>query len=123
MPGLTRFMLGKTYTQLRKTAREHPVVVLVSAQRHIYALIIPNAVQRYPDVLPLKITSDRLARLRHTATRSGLRTRKVMRDVETESGRQMRPGRLKDTALGTLVDLWKEIVKPVLDQLQLPVRI
>jgi tetratricopeptide (TPR) repeat protein len=123
MPGLERFMLGKTYMQLRETASVHPVVVLVSAQRHIYALIIPNAVQRYPDVLPLKITSYRLARLRHTATQSGLRTRNVMRDVETESGRQMRPGRLKDTALGTLVDLWKEIVKPVLGHLQLPVRI
>jgi tetratricopeptide (TPR) repeat protein len=123
MPGLERFMLGGTYTQLRETASVHPVVVLVSAQGHTYALIIRNAVQEHPDMLPLKITSDRLARLRHTATRVGLRTRTAMRDIEFESDRQMRPGRFEDTALGTLASLWHEIVKPVAEHLQLPVRI
>jgi hypothetical protein len=123
MPGLERFMLGKTYVQLRETAIEHPVVVLVSSHGHIYALTMRNAVQEHPDVLPLKITSDRLARLRDTATRVGLRTRTAMRDVESESDRQMRPGRFEDTALGTLASLWHDIVKPVVEHLQLPVRI
>jgi tetratricopeptide (TPR) repeat protein len=123
MPGLDRFMLGKTYAQLRDTAREHPVVVLASAHGFVYALIIRNSVQEHPDEICLKVSSDHLARLRRTATQAGLRTRHVMRDVEVESDRQMRPGRFKDTALGTLSELWKEIVKPVLDHLQLMVRI
>jgi hypothetical protein len=123
MPGLERFMLGKTYAQLRETAREHPVVVLASAHGFVYALIIRNSVQEHPDEIRLKVSSDHLARLRRTATQAGLRTRNIMRDVEVESDRQMRPGRFKDTALGTLSELWKEIVKPVLDHLQLTVRI
>jgi hypothetical protein len=123
MPGLDRFMLGHTYAELRKTADKHPVVVLASAHGLVYALIICNSVQEHPDALPLKITSDRLARLRHTATRAGLRTRTAMRDVESESDRQMRPGRFEDTALGTLASLWHDIVKPVVEHLQLPVRI
>jgi tetratricopeptide (TPR) repeat protein len=123
MPGLDRFMLGKTYAELRETAHKHPVVVLASAHGLVYALIIRNLVQEHPDVLPLKLTSDRLALLRHTATQAGLRTRNVMQDIELGSYRQMRPGRFKDTALGTLADLWQEIVKPVLAHLQLTVRI
>jgi CHAT domain-containing protein len=123
MPGLERFMLGKTYAQLRETAREHPVVVLASAHGFVYALIVRNSVQEHPDEIRLKVSSDHLARLQRTATQAGLRARHVMRDVEVESDRQMRPGRFKDTALGTLAELWKEIVKPVLDHLQLMVRI
>jgi hypothetical protein len=123
MPGLERFMLGKTYAQLRKTARKHPVVVLASAHGLVYALIIRNSVQEHPDEIRLTVSSDHLARLRRTATQAGLRTRHVMRDVEVRSDRQMRPGRFKDTALGTLSELWKEIVKPDLDHLQLTVRI
>jgi hypothetical protein len=123
MPGLERFMLGKAYAQLRETAREHPVVVLASAHGFVYALIIRNSVQEHPDEIRLKVSSDHLARLRRTANQAGLRTRSVMRDVAVESDRQMRPGRFKDTALGTLAELWKEIVKPVLDHLQLTVRI
>jgi hypothetical protein len=123
MPGLERFMLGKTYAQLRDTAREHPVVVLASAHGFVYALIIRNSVHEHPDEIRLKVSSDHLARLRRTANQAGLRTRHVMRDVEVESDRQMRPGRFQDTALGTLAELWKEIVKPVLDHLQLTVRI
>jgi tetratricopeptide (TPR) repeat protein len=123
MPGLDRFMLGKTYVQLRETAREHPVVVLVSAHGYAYALIIRNSVQEHPDEIRLKISSDRLALLRDAAARAGLRNRNAMQDIETESERYMGPGRFEDTALGTLADLWQEIVKPVLDHLQLPVRI
>jgi hypothetical protein len=123
MPGLERFMLGKTYAQLRETAREHPVVVLASAHELVYALIIRNSVQEHPDEIRLKVSSDHLAWLRRTANQAGLRTRSVMRDVEVEADRQMRPGRFKDTALGTLAELWKEIVKPVLDHLQLTVSI
>jgi hypothetical protein len=123
MSGLERFMLGKTYAQLRATAREHPVVVLVSAHGFVYALIIRDSIQERPDEIRLKVSSDHLTRLRRTATQAGLRTRSVEQDVDMESDRQMRPGRFKDTALGTLAEMWKEIVKPVLDHLQLTVRI
>jgi tetratricopeptide (TPR) repeat protein len=123
MPGLERFMLGKTYAQLRETAREHPVVVLASAHGLVYALIVRNSVEEHPDGIRLKISSDHLARLRHTTNQAGLRTRYIVRDVEIESQRSMRPGNFEDTPLGALADLWQKIVEPVIDHLQLTVRI
>jgi hypothetical protein len=67
IPGLERFMLGQTYAQLRETAREHPVVVLVSAREHVCALIIRDSTQGNPDKIHLKLTPDHLSLLRDTA--------------------------------------------------------
>jgi tetratricopeptide (TPR) repeat protein len=124
IPGLERFMLGRTYAELRETAREHPVVVLVSARGHVYALIIHDATQEAPDELHLKITSDRLSSIRDTAARVGLRQGGVAQDLEMELERAMHiSGHKKATALDTLADLWHGVVKPVVDHLQLQVRI
>jgi hypothetical protein len=124
MPGLERFMLGRTYAQLRETARKHPVVVLVSARGHVYALVIRDATQEAPDELHLKITSDRLSSIRDTAARVGLRQGGVAQELELELERAMHiSGHKKATALDTLADLWHDVVKPVVDHLQLQVRI
>jgi hypothetical protein len=123
MPGLERFMLGRVYAELRETAREHPVAVLVSARGHVYALILRSAIQENPDALLLNITPDRLALLRDTVARAGLRNGNVVQDIETEFERAMGPGNFDATPLGTLANLWDEIVKPVIDHLHLPVRI
>jgi hypothetical protein len=58
-PGLDRFMLGYTYDQLREVAREHPVVVLMAAQGHVYALILSDSLHAV-DVLKLAISWDSL---------------------------------------------------------------
>jgi hypothetical protein len=124
MPGLERFMLGRTYAQLRETAREHPVVVLVSARGHVYAVIIRDSVQENPDQLHLELTSDGLALLRDTAASVGLRNKDAPQDVNTQFTRAMYVSKRKETtALSTLADLWHDIAKPVIDHLQLQVRI
>jgi tetratricopeptide (TPR) repeat protein len=43
LPGLSRFMLGKTFETLRTVATNHPVVVLVGARRRYYALIMASS--------------------------------------------------------------------------------
>jgi tetratricopeptide (TPR) repeat protein len=124
MPGLERFMLGRTYAQLRETAREHPVVVLVSARGQVYVLVIRDATQEAPDELHLKITSDHLSSIRDMAACVGLRQGGVAQDLEMELERAMHiSGHKKATALDTLADLWHGVVKPVVDHLQLQVRI
>jgi tetratricopeptide (TPR) repeat protein len=128
MPGLERFMLGKTYAQLRETAKEHSVVVLVSARGRVYALVIQNAAQDHPHVLHLDITTDRLSLLRDTAARAGLRQGEqgeaAVHDLEAASERAMRMSRHKEASpLATLADLWHGVVKPVVAHLQLRVRL
>jgi tetratricopeptide (TPR) repeat protein len=124
IPGLERFMLGRTYAQLRETAREHPVVVLVSARGYVYALIIRDSAQEHPDTLHLELTSDRLSVLRDTAARVGLRNGDAPQHVEMQFERAMHISKRKETTtLSTLADLWHDIVKPVIDHLQLQVRI
>jgi hypothetical protein len=124
IPGLDRFMLGRTFAQLRETAREHPVVVLVSARGHVYAIIIRDSAEENPDTLRLELTSDRLALLRDTAACVGLRNADASQDVDIQFDRAMHISKRKETtALSTLADLWHDIVKPVIDHLQLQVRI
>jgi tetratricopeptide (TPR) repeat protein len=124
MPGLERFMLGRTYAQLRRTAREHPAVVLVSARGHVYALIIRDSAQENPEPLRLELTSDRLSLLRDTAAHVGLRNENSPQDVKIQFGRAMHVSKRKETTvLSTLADLWHDIVKPVIDHLQLQVSI
>jgi tetratricopeptide (TPR) repeat protein len=124
IPGQERFMLGRTYAQLRETAREHPVVVLVSARGYVYALIIRDSAQEQPDTLHLELTSDRLSLLRDTAASVGLRNEDTVQDVEMLFGRAMHISKRKEaTALSTLAYLWHDVVKPVIDHLQLQVRI
>jgi hypothetical protein len=124
IPGLERFMLGRTYAQVREAAHEHPVVVLVSARGYVYALIIRDSAQENPDTLHLELTSDRLSLLRDTAASVGLRNENSPQDVEIQFGRAMHVSKRRETtALSTLADLWHDIVKPVIDHLQLQVRI
>jgi tetratricopeptide (TPR) repeat protein len=124
IPGLERFMLGRTYAQLRETASEHPVVVLVSARERVFALIIRDSTQEHPEEIRLEITSDRLSLLRDTAACVGLRNADASQHVDMQFGRAMHISKRKETtALSTLADLWHDIVKPVIDHLQLQVRI
>jgi hypothetical protein len=129
MPRLERFMLGSTFEQLREVSRSHPVVVLVAARGHAYALIMSDSEAEEPHALPLSITSARLSSLRDNAGRAGLRDAQISADDDLEG--DARIGMYKSSAgsktntdpLIVLSDIWIQIVKPVLDHLQLEVRI
>jgi tetratricopeptide (TPR) repeat protein len=128
IPGLERFMLGQTYAQLRETAREHPVVVLVSAREHVCALIIRDSTQGNADEIHLKLTPDRLSLLRDTAAgvelRQGGQEEANVQDPEMYAERAIRMLRHKESSsLATLADLWHGVVKPIIGHLHLRVRL
>jgi hypothetical protein len=58
LPGLDRFMLGETFETLRAVAFNHPVVVLVSARGHYYALIFAISLVHGHALLPLNINDE-----------------------------------------------------------------
>jgi tetratricopeptide (TPR) repeat protein len=127
VPGLERFMLGSTFEQLRETARAHPVVVLVAARGYAYALIMISSAQAEPHALPLSITSARLSSLRDNARRAGLRDAQITPEDDWEE--DARIGMYKSSTgsktntdpLTVLLDIWVQVVKPVIDHLQLQV--
>jgi hypothetical protein len=123
MPGLSHFMLGSPYETLREVARDHPVVVLVAARDHAFALIMSSAVESEPHALGLTLTSDDLLSLRESAERAGLRSRADTRDGSTDErlGIHMNKMNVNHQPLRVLADIWRKIVKPVIDYLQLKV--
>jgi hypothetical protein len=122
MPGLDRFMLGHTYAELRKTANKHPVVVLVAARDQAYALIISDSKADSPHPLALAITSDSLSSLRDYAGRAGLRNGQSLYHLVEDARLGLAKPVKKDTSMAVLSGLWLNVVKPVLDHLQLQVQ-
>jgi tetratricopeptide (TPR) repeat protein len=102
MPGLARFMLGSTYETLREAARYHPVVILVAARDHSFAIIVPSSSHAGPDILRLNIANDTL--------------QSFLKSV----GRTMPEGH--PSRRSALAGLWLSVVKPVLLHLGLTVR-
>jgi hypothetical protein len=123
MPGLSHFMLGSTYNALREVARDHPVVVLVAARGRAFALIMSSAEESEPHGLSLMLTADDLLSLRGSAEQAGLRSRADTRDGNTDErlGIHMRKMNVNHQPLRVLADIWRKIVKPVFDYLQLEV--
>jgi rhamnogalacturonyl hydrolase YesR len=124
MPGLSHFMLGSTYEALREVARNHPVVVLVAARGHAFALIMSGAEETEPHALSLTLTSDDLLSLRGSAEQAGLRSRADTRDGHVDARMQVQISKMNvnHQPLRVLADIWRKIVKPVIDHLQLEVR-
>jgi hypothetical protein len=124
-PGSERFMLGKTYATLRKTAHKHPVVVLVAGRNHAFALIMSNATQQQPHALRLELTSDDVSALRLSAEQAGLRSRADMCGCEPEARLGIAPRTIKtninDKPRQVLGEIWRKVVKPVIQYLQLQV--
>jgi hypothetical protein len=123
MPGLSHFMLGSTYETLREVARNHPVVVLVAARGHAFALIMSGAGETEPHALSLTLTSDDLWSLRGSAEQAGLRSRADTRDGHTDARVRVQISKMNiyHQPLRVLADIWRKIVKPVIDYLQLKV--
>jgi tetratricopeptide (TPR) repeat protein len=121
-PGLERFMLGSTFAQLREVACKHPVVVVVAARGRAYALIVSETTVASPHPLPLAITSQRLSSLRDYAGRAGLRNGRPSPKLEDGARLGLADPVEEDDGVSVLSDTWLHVVKPVLDYLQLQVR-
>jgi hypothetical protein len=123
MPGLAHFMLGSTYETLRETARNHPVVVLVASRGHAFALIMSSALEDEPHALRLDLTSDDLLSLRGSAEQAGLRSRADTREGNTSERMQVQISKMHPhhQPIRVLADIWRKIVKPVIDYLGLEV--
>jgi tetratricopeptide (TPR) repeat protein len=123
MPGLSRFMLGSTYETLREAARNHPVVVLVAARGHAFALVMSGAAEDEPHALRLDFTVDDLASLRGSVEKAGLRSRAGVPDGDPDSrlGMDKSTIHVNHQPLRVLARIWGKIVKPVIDHLRLEV--
>jgi hypothetical protein len=129
MPGLERFMLGSTYETLREAVRDHPVVMLVAARDHAFALIMPSSSHPDPDILRLNVASHTLRSFANSVGRANLRYRACSPSCEDVPladsigpgpGRNMGPGD-HFTQRSPLVKLWLSVIKPVLMHLGLEV--
>jgi tetratricopeptide (TPR) repeat protein len=123
MQGLDRFMLGETFETLRTVASHHPVVLLVGARRHFYALILTAL---HYKILSLELSDEDLRSLSFT-----LGSAQLQRSVE-QPGDALpeieRLGLKKVTPSGTVAPLdlqsrtlWRKVVSPILEQLGLKV--
>jgi tetratricopeptide (TPR) repeat protein len=124
IPGLERFMLGSTYADLRETAYEHPVVVLVTAGSLVCAIIISNSFDIEPRFLVLGISADRLSELHDDAKHAGLRGGQPVDGSDRNENRMRSESAgkiIQDKIFAILSELWLHVVKPVLDHLELQV--
>jgi tetratricopeptide (TPR) repeat protein len=128
MPGLARFMLGSPYETLSEAARDHPVVVLVAARGHAFALIMASSSSTGPDILRLDVANDVLQSFTNSVEQGNLRYRGDSPSRDDGSladpnspDRAMRPGDHL-TRRSPLARLWLSVVKPVLTHLGLTVR-
>lgn len=125
VPGLQRFMLGETLESLLTVSSDHPVVVLAGSRGRFYAIVMAHGRIQGEGPLELQLKRDDLPISRAGATpahRGGCAlTFDDTDDTQnTATARGMRRPSLFDRYLETL---WNHIVKPVLDLLQLQVRI
>jgi hypothetical protein len=126
LPGLSRFMLGETWETLRTAASNHPLVVLVGARGHYYALILAESLSNGHEVLSLDLIDEDLKNLSFTPGSSRARQSAVAIAKETlaEGDRagfkktERAPSKPLD---GQLKTLWHKVVKPVLAHLDLEV--
>jgi tetratricopeptide (TPR) repeat protein len=125
LPGLERFMLGESVDALRTAASDHPVVVLVGAREHYYALILAASLVNGHMVLSLHLSDEHLTSLSYT--RGSTRAHRSDATPEETPDEGARRGFNKTESApskpldGQLQTLWHKVVKPVLAQLGLEV--
>jgi DNA-directed RNA polymerase subunit N (RpoN/RPB10) len=120
LPGLDRFMLGESFDILRTVATSYPIVVLVSARGHHYALVMAPSIADHA-VLSLNLTAEDLTAL--FFTKDSLRQSRGGMVVEPSADRALKistPSRAKALEQQFEV-LWEKVVKPVLKHLDLKV--
>jgi hypothetical protein len=120
LPGLDRFMLGETFETLRTAASNHPVVVLVGARGHYFALIMLSSIAQHA-IISLKLSAEDERAL--SSTKGSLRLNRGGTADGSGVERTMKiraPSRV-DALNRQLMLLWNKVVKPVLDHLHLEV--
>jgi hypothetical protein len=121
LPGLDRFMRGENFETLRTVANDHPVVVLVGARRHYYALIITSSLGDGHTLLALDIKDQdfNISTLKYDVTQSS-RGADTSEDVSSAMER-LSLGKSAPTRPGRLIQYfkiqWLRIVRPVFDHL------
>jgi hypothetical protein len=125
LPGLERFMLGESVDALRTAASDHPVVVLVGARGHYYALVLAASLANGHVVLSLNLSDEDLTSLSFTRGFTRARWSDVLTEEKPEEGDR---GTFKKTEGapstplgGQLQTLWHKVTKPVLAHLGLEV--
>jgi tetratricopeptide (TPR) repeat protein len=114
MPGLDRFMLGLSYSELSQAALHYPVVILLATEYGCFALLIkPESIEQEPAVVHLPLTVQDLKTLVHYDTvgpRRGCPTQvhRRMDMVHPPSRPQMQ-----------LRFIWEKVVRPVIQALEL----
>jgi tetratricopeptide (TPR) repeat protein len=123
LPGLDRFMLGETFDTLRIVASDHPVVVLVGARSHYYALIMASSFAHGHELISLDLNDEDLKNVpfvygSRRAQRSG-DTPEEMPEEGDRGGLNKTKNPSSGPLDGQLKTLWNKVVKPVLNQLDL----
>jgi tetratricopeptide (TPR) repeat protein len=125
LPGLDRFMLGESFETLRSTASNHPVVVLVGARGHYYALILAPSLANERVVLSIDLSDEELISLSFTCGSTRARRCVVMPEETSDEGDRAGLKKTEYTSStpldSQLQTLWHKIVKPVLVHLGLEV--
>jgi tetratricopeptide (TPR) repeat protein len=121
--GFERFMLGETYEALCTAASAHPIVVLVGARGHFYALIIAPSQLCEHALLSLHLTEDDMREIFSTpGLAKGHRGASALDNATLEAERGMKkilPTHVESPLHRQLRALWLKVVKPVLDYLNL----
>jgi hypothetical protein len=125
LPGLDRFMLGKTFETLLAVAFDHPVIVLVGARGRHYALILDPSFDRGHDIIELNISIEDWKNLSLASSTMSAHRRAAVREEKPEEGDRAshkKTGRSTSGPRdGQLKTLWHKVVKPVLNCLGLKV--
>jgi hypothetical protein len=118
-------MMGETYETLCTAASNHPVVVLVGARGHCYALIVATSIALGHALLPLQLTFEDVQNLSFAHVVLQPQRRGSMPEDNQLEVQRMSLGvsaRQRSGPLNRLLKaLWSKVVKPVLNILQLKV--
>jgi hypothetical protein len=125
-PGLERFMLGPSYSELVQVASPHPVIILAADDTACYAVIISSTVVSPTHLVLDGITASELEKLGHVIrgldsnvrARSGLAMATEGRGINIHGRREDPTVRKLNQALRRL---WFGVVKPIFDCLSLQV--
>jgi tetratricopeptide (TPR) repeat protein len=121
LSGLERFMLGESFEDLRTVASNHPVVVLVGARGHHYALILMAPSVAENALLPLDLTAgDEMAL---SSTKSSMRQSRggIADEPSVERALKISAPSRASALERQFKILWDKVVKPVFEHLDLKV--
>jgi hypothetical protein len=125
LPGLDRFVLGEPFNNLRAVAYNHPVVVLVGARNHHYALIMAPWLSQEFILVSLDLSNEDLASLLRTSgllrsSRGGIAPDDMQEEAQRATFKATERA-FYGRGEGKLAVLWHKVVRPVLDRLGLSV--